>query len=81
MYMQKCMFIRACTLNDYFHYEVFLLISLNIQVFFPEVYKQAVNTLDTSMTDTSIRWMPPEDGLFLKQTQDLNPYHSSLFQY
>ena len=44
MYTQKCMFTHACTLNDYFHYEVFLLMSLNIQVFFPEVYRQAVNT-------------------------------------
>ena len=81
MYMQKCIFTHACTLNDYryFHYEVFLLISLNIQGFFPEVYRQAVNTLDTSMTEISIRWMPIEDGLFLKQTQDLNPCHSSVF--
>ena len=34
VYTQKCMFTHACTLNDYFHYEVFLLISLNIQGFF-----------------------------------------------
>ena len=39
MYMQKRMFTHACTLNDYFHYEVFLLISLTNQVFFPEVYR------------------------------------------
>lgn len=39
MSTQKCMFTHACTLNDYFHYEVFLLISLNILGFFPEVYR------------------------------------------
>ena len=57
MYTQKCVFTHACTLNDYFQYEVFLLISLTNQVSFPEVYRLAVNTApDTSMTEISIRW-------------------------